>query len=286
MARRGKFGTGGTGQNYAGDIRSYIAQSLGTDAVTAQETEESPSKPLSVDTPLSQVKAAMAAAKPDYSGLDFTGLQGKELRQLKQTRWSPEYIAARKVLGRKKKETLRPYTAEEIARDPAKRAIAGGITFEQALADYRKLVKVMNLVPMAGQERTAKEEKKFNRLNAALTPQQKASQRILGLLGGYGAEPSGRNPFTGETYLQTMYRRLGLDASKVPTGLNRVPETYKVDPRLGPIISIANPLNQQQRSRLQRLRAMAPSSLTKRQQAALARLRTKKNAPMVVDTPY
>lgn len=284
MARRGRFGTGGTGQNYAGDIRSYIAQSLGTDAVPAQETETKAPEPISSKSSYYDIQKAIAASKPDYSGLDFTGLDRSGVKQLQKTVQSPEYIAARKALSERKKRFATPYTAEEIAKDPAKRAIASGITFEQALADYRKLVKVMNLVPLSGQSRTAKQEKRFNRLNASLTPQQKASQRILGLLGAYQGRPGEgevKNRLTGETNLETFYRRMGM-LDKLPTGTKQSPETYRVDPKFGPIINIPNPLSQQQRSRLQRLRGMAPSSLTKQQQAALARLRMKKNAPKII----
>lgn len=277
MARKAQFGTGGTGQNYSSDIRSYIAQSLGTDAVPAEETPAVTPKTTRPST--ASLQQQLAAAKPDYSGLDFTGLDRKATKQLKKSVWTPEYKTARKAVAQRKRELMTPFTEREIATDATKRAIAGGITYEQALANYRKLVKVMNLVPMAGKERSKKQEARFKRLNAALTPEQRDAQRILGMLGGFGTQTY-RGGLTGETGQERFYRRLGMTAPT--TQYAPINEEITMSGKFGPQIKIANPLSQQQRSRLQRLRSLGSSSLTARQRAALARLRAKKNAPTIL----
>lgn len=277
MAKRGRFsvgaGYGGVPQQIIDQIRK---QAAGENTSNTGDTVQPNTTPA-------------AAAKPDYSGLDFTGLDRQQINQLKKSVWSPEYAAERKA-ARKKKNELRakytnPFTAEQIAADPAYRAIKSGITLQQAIASYRQLVKAMNATPMEGQTLTTAQENKLRRLNASLTPQQKASQRIIGLLGGYGANPSLRNPFTGETYLENMYRRLGMDPSKVPTGQYQSPETVRIDQNAGPIISIPNPLSATQRARFQRLKAMNPKQMTARQKAAYNRLFNLKNSPKVLENP-
>lgn len=277
MARRGSFGTGGSGSNAAGDVIKNILsmQSTGETAAPAGTTDGTAKKTPS-RTSTYDLRKALAAAKPDYSGLDFTGMDRKQIKAAKKATWTPEYIAARKAIGARKKELMTPYTAAEIASDPTKKALASGITFEQALAAYRKQVKLMNLVPLEGQSRTKAQEAKYKKLLASMTPVQKNAQRILGLLGGFGqfgASPS--RGLLGETTQETVFRRLGLP---LPTERGMVNESVRIDPKFGPIISIANPLNQKQRSRLQRLRSLG--SLSDRQKQALARLRSKKNAPI------
>lgn len=287
MARRGKFGTGGTGQNYSGDIRSYIAQSLGTDAVPAEETPAVAPKVTRPST--ASLQQQLAAAKPDYSGLDFTGLDRKATKQLKKSVWTPEYKTARKAVAQRKRELMTPFTEREIATDAARRAIAGGITYEQALANYRKYTNTMNKLPSEGSgpggEFTKAEQARYRRVISKLSPEQRESRRILFLLGGLGRD-IGVSRLTGETGTEQFYRRMGLEAPYGRLGVEgSKPLPYaplnEVLTASGKTI-IPNPLGQRQRSRLQRLRSLGASSLTARQRSALARLRAKKNAP----TPY
>lgn len=77
-----------------------------------------------------------------------------------------------------------PYTAEQIAADPALAAIKGGITYEQALANYRKAMSVSNLAPMGGEGVDKAAQYDFQKAYNALTPEQKNAERIFTLLGG------------------------------------------------------------------------------------------------------
>lgn len=235
MARRGRFGTGGTSQNYAGDIRSYIAQSMGTDAVPSEPTG--------------------------------TNAQTPEL--------------TREERKARAKAIRLPFSDEFIQSSGALSAVKAGLTYEQALANLRKLTKYMNMVPLEGQGSISPKAERFYK---TLTPAQRDAQWAFEIIGGYGTNsstPGGMNRETGkwETYQEQMFRRLGLDPSTLKNyaGPNI---TTRIDPKFGPIQSIANPLNATQRARLQRLRSMG--SLTKKQSAALARLRAKKNAPTIL----
>lgn len=286
MARRGKFGTGGTGQNYAGDIRSYIAQSLGTDAVPSQETETKAPEPISSKSSYYDIQKAIAASKPDYSGLDFTGLDRSGVKQLQKTVQSPEYIAARKALSERRKRFATPYTAEEIAGNEYLKALQTGLsslTYEQALANVRKQQAALNMSLLGGTSNTMASkyaaQQAWKKVSA--NPLTKYASDIFFKMGGSLQEAPG-SKYGGYGIGQvdtTMYTKLGLTAPSVNYDPVQT-STRQVGNRI--VTKIANPLNQQQRSRLQRLRSMAPSSLSKKQQTALVRLRAKKNAPTIL----
>ena len=260
MAKRGRFGTGGSGSTAAGDvIRNILSmQSTGETAAPAGTTDGT---------------ASPRVPKPDYSGLDFTGMDRQEVKKAKRATWSPEYTAQVKAGKARMRRYTDPFTAEQIASDPAKQAIASGITYQQALAAYRKQVKWMNMMPVDGKGSTAKAEKFYK----TLTPIQRNAQRILGLLGGFGKDYGGRT--AEQTYRERIFGQLGMDISKVPN-YAPVKETYEKSDKFGEIIKVDNPLNATQSSRLQRLRALG--TLNKKQVAALARLRAKKNAPTIL----
>ena len=285
--RKGQYGRSSYGSSVSGNILKDInlMKSSGK-TVKPAGTTDGTAKSKSTAPTTRELIAARTAAKPDYSSLDFTGLTQKEARKLKKTVETPEYRAARKAVGARRQELMTPYTAAQIASDPAKRAIAGGITYQQALASYRSLVKVMNLTPLAGGAKpTAKETARYKKLNAALTPTQRASQRILELLGGFGSLKDERpGGLTNETNSQLFYRRMGLTAPT--TNYRDLAESTRtrIDPRFGPVQNIANPLSKTQRSRLTALRSLAQSGkkLTARQVAAINRLKAKKNAPTIL----
>jgi hypothetical protein len=268
MARRGKFGTGGSGSTAAGDVIKNILSMQGTGNTTA-------------DAGTSDGTSKTAAAKPDYSGIDFTGMSRQQANKAKKAVWSPEFAAEKKAKRMNNKAYLSPFSDAEIAASGALSAIKGGLTYEQALANLRKLTKATNKVPLEGKGSVSK---KTSKAYAALTPAQKEAQWAFGILGGFGSDGVSQGRFNTdlgkyETYQESIYRRLGLDPSTIK---NYAPVKIKtkMDPKYGPIQSIANPLNAKQRSRLQGLRAAG--SLTKKQAAALARLKAKKNAPTIL----
>jgi hypothetical protein len=219
-------------------------------------------------------KAKIAA--PDYSGIDFTGMKGNEVKRAKQAIWSPEYAAQAKEASKRKKAMNAPFTDEFIASSGALSAIKNGLTYEQALANLRKSTKVTNLLPLEGKKGPVS-AKKYKKMYAALTPAQKDAQWAFGILGGFGSDYGGS---TGsETYRQRIFRQLGMDPSTLKN-YAPVKETTRTSSSLGPVTSYANPLNAKQRAKLQALRALG--SVTKKQSAALARLRAKKNAPTIL----
>lgn len=175
----------------------------------------------------------------------------------------------------------RTYTAEEISANPYLSTLKGALStmsYEQALANYRKLTSVTNKIPMGDGFTDPTKKYQYQKAFAALTPQQKYAENILFAMGG---SLQSTNPKYGGYGMGTpdasLYRRLGL----TPPTTNYAPVSYTPS---GPNLAmrLANPLSATQRSRLQRLRGMAPSSLSARQKAALTRLRAKKNAPTIL----
>lgn len=240
MARRGRFGTGGTSQNYAGDIRSYIAQSMGTDAVAPSTSP--------------------TATAPDARTL--------KRAERKMEQWNTT-----------------PYTAEEIAGNEYLKALQTGLsslTYEQALANVRKQQAAMNTSLLAGTKNTMAAKYASNQAWAKVNadPLTKYAMDIFTKMGGSLAQTNPRyGGASGGTIDTTYYSKLGL----TPPTTNYAPvqaTTRQVGNRI--VTNIANPLSETQRSRLQRLRGMAPSSLSARQKAALTRLRAKKNAPTIL----
>lgn len=268
MARRGKFGESASTSSYATDVLKRINQMNATGETAAP-------------TGTTDGTAREKVAPPDYSGIDFTGMDPRQVKEAKKAVWSPEYAAQVKAEKARAKASRLPFSDEVIQSSGALSAVKAGITYEQALANLRKLTKVTNKVPLEGQGSVSA---KTSKAYAALTPAQKEAQWAFEIIGGYGTNSStqgGRNKETNkwETYQELMFRRLGLDPSTLKNYAG--PEiTTRMDPKLGPVQSIANPLNATQRARLQRLRGMG--SLTKKQSAAIARLRAKKNAPTIL----
>jgi hypothetical protein len=189
------------------------------------------------------------------------------------------------------------FTQAEIAKDPTFSALTSGVTYEQALANYRKFVNANNLAPMA--DTTGKEyDKKMTAWKSAmakLSPEQKNAEQVFfglgGKLSGTGAD-AGVGYGKSDKQILNMWRllgneQMGMDIVSKRRGYDQYGNAIQGTPGLSAnftygndmSIKINNPLNQRQRQRLQRLRGMAPSSLSDKQRTALARLRTKKNAP-------
>ena len=188
----------------------------------------------------------------------------------------------------KKREVSRErplYTEKEISSSPFLSALKRGITYEEALGNYRALMKVLNMSQLAGSKSDPAQRVKYQRAYAALTPEQKASEEIFFALGG---SLESNNPkyggygWSGDKGKEVL-RRLGIDTSNMP---QYAPVKFDVSTPANRIeFNLQNPLNQNQRSALQRLRSLKSSgvSLSKRQQARLARLKAKKNAPTIIE---
>lgn len=193
-----------------------------------------------------------------------------------------------KMARRAERKAAIPYTSEQIAADPNLSMLKNALstmTYEQALANYRALTKVTNMIPLAKANESAKYKSKATQMvrratsaMAKLTPEQRAAEQIFFAMGG---SLQSTNPQYGGYGMGTpnasLYKSLGL----TPPTTNYAPVSYTPS---GPNLAmrLANPLSATQRSRLQRLRGMAPSSLSAKQKAALARLRAKKNAPTIL----
>lgn len=179
---------------------------------------------------------------------------------------------------RKNKLFDEPYTEAQIAANPVFSALKRGITPEEAIKNYRALLKVSNLAPIAGDGKiSAKQSRQYQRALASLTPEQRNAERILTTMGISIDTPNGGSIGGYNTAdREQILRNLGIDPSTMPK--------YAPVQQLGTMKnqSLANPLSSRQKSRLQRLRGMAPSSLNSKQKAALARLRGKKNAPTIL----
>jgi hypothetical protein len=275
MAKRGRFSGGGSYAGIPAQIINQIRQqSVGENTSNTDETVKS-----------NPGTGNATSSKPDYSGIDFTGMSRQQANKAKKAVWSPEFAAEKKAKRMNNKAYLSPFSDAEIAASGALSAIKGGLTYEQALANLRKLTKATNKVPLEGQGSVSK---KTSKAYAALTPAQKEAQWAFGILGGYGSDgvSQGRfNPELGkyETYQESMFRRLGLDPSTIKNYAPVKIDT-KMDPKYGPVQSIANPLKAGQRSALQRLRGIKQSGgkLSKKQAARLNKLVLKKNAPTIL----
>jgi hypothetical protein len=191
----------------------------------------------------------------------------------------------------KRARAAAPLTAEQIAADPHLSMLKNALstmTYEQALANYRALTKVNSMIPLAKANESAKYKAKATQMvrrsaaaMAKLTPEQRAAEQIFFAMGGsleannpkYGGYGSGINT--------ALYSKLGLEApttayAPVKFDVNNIGNTVA--------FKLNNPLNATQKSRLQKLRGLTKSgaTLTAKQNAALNRLKAKKNAPTIL----
>lgn len=180
-----------------------------------------------------------------------------------------------------------PYTAEQIAGDPYKSMMKNALstmTYEQALANFRKLQGVLNMGQLSGTNMSAAKTYAYQQAYKALTPEQKASQEIFfGMGGSYSpSDPNSKYGGYGVGSVNTnLYNKYGVTApttTYAPTGGT----TRQVGNSI--VTKLANPLSSVQKSALQRLRALKQSgtALTATQVARLNRLKAKKNAPTIL----
>lgn len=247
--RNPQFGSSGWYQNYSSDLlKGYVAQALGTAATAGQSTGNISSSTSTVRKPLS-----------------WNEMQKKMQYRIEN-----------------------PYTSSEIAANDYLSAMYKGLTslsYEQALANVRAQNKVLNMAVLDPSKLNARQKIRMSKAFAGLNqdPLKLYADKIFQAMGGSFAEPAG-SKFGGVGLGQVdefRYKSLGL----TPPRTQYAPEESMTRYASGGnriVTTINNPLNQQQRSRLQRLRSMAPSSLSQRQKEALARLRAKKNAPTIL----
>lgn len=186
------------------------------------------------------------------------------------------------AIKKTRKERLTPYTAEQIAADPALAALKRGITYQDALANYRKLTKVLNMSQLAGSNNDKSQQKRYEKAYAALTPEQRAAERIFFAMGGSLESTNPKYGGYGLGSVNTdLFNKLGIDATSIP---KYSPVKFGVrTPSNRVEFNLQNPLSQQQRSRLQRLRTLSSTGkLSAKQKAALSRLKSKKNAPTIL----
>ena len=180
-----------------------------------------------------------------------------------------------------------PYTADQIAADPYKAMMKNALstmTYEQALANFRKLTNVTNMGQLAGTKRSMADIYANQKAYDSLTPEQKAAQEIFfGMGGSYSpSDPNSKYGGAGVGSVNTrLYEKYGLTAptaTYAPVG----GVTKKVGNTV--VTRLTNPLAANQRSALQRLRALNQSgtALTATQTARLNRLKAKKNAPTIL----
>lgn len=179
------------------------------------------------------------------------------------------------------------YTPEQIAGNEylstMKNALST-LTYEQALANYRKLVSASNLIPLSGtnvsESDTAKTRKALSAINS--NPLLKYAENIFFAMGGSYSPTNPKSAYGGAGLGQVntrIYKSLGLNpptTKYAPVG----GVTYQRGNNI--VTNLVNPLSAMQRTRLKRLRSISPRFLTERQKAALARLRAKKNAPTII----
>ena len=177
---------------------------------------------------------------------------------------------------KKKFQSTEAFTDAQIAADPTLSALKGGITYENALANYRKLTSVLNQAPMGGTKIKKGKTLNFNKLYNALTPEQKAAEKIFFALGGSTINAQGTGG-AGTGVQTNLLNRLGIDTSTLP-----LYAPVKYTEGSGSKISFNNPLNAQQRERFQNLKKLNASSLSEKQKLALQRLKAKKNAPIIL----
>lgn len=182
----------------------------------------------------------------------------------------------------------RVYTAEEIAGNDYLSTLKSSLStmsYEQALQNLRKQQKVLNLATLAGTRVPAAERIKISKAFAGMNanPLIKYASNIFNAMGGSLREtdPNSRYGGSGLGEIDVdLYKRLGLTP---PTTKYEAmgASTRQVGNKI--VTTIANPLSQQQRSRLQRLRTLSSTgALSSKQKAALSRLKSKKNAPTIL----
>lgn len=215
---------------------------------------------------------------------DYAGNVLKQINQMNSTgeTASPAGTTdgtATKVKARDKRAA---YTAEEIAADPWKSTVKNALStmsYEQALANYRALTKVSNMLPIGGFT-SAKDKYNYQQAYSALTPEQKNAETIFF---GMGGSLKSNDPKYGGYGMGTvntgLYSSLGVTA---PT-TSYAPVNFDVV-GLDKNFKLANPLNATQQERLKNLRSISKSggTLTAKQTAALGRLKAKKNAPTIL----
>jgi hypothetical protein len=175
------------------------------------------------------------------------------------------------------------YTDAEIKASPYLSALKRGITYEEALGNYRALTNVLNMSQLASSKISAAQQYKYQQAYNKLTPEQRDAERIFFALGG---SLESVNPKYGGYGLGNVaandLRRLGIDASAIPNYAATKFDVQTPENRIE--FKLANPLNATQKDRLQKLRALSKSGteLTAKQVAALNRLKAKKNAPTIL----
>ena len=183
-----------------------------------------------------------------------------------------------KMINRAERKAATPYTSEQIAADPNLATIKNALsttTYEQALANYRALTNVTNMLAL-NKGLSTKKQSAYNKAYAALTPEQKNAETIFFGMGGSLESNRAKYGGYGMGAVNTdLYNKLGIEA---PT-TSYAPVSFGVS-REGNRINLSNPLSTAQRSRLRRLRSLG--SLSNKQSAALANLRSKKNAPTIL----
>jgi hypothetical protein len=206
---------------------------------------------------------------PDYAGDVIKDII--KLQNVGQAQVGTIGAATTTSVRKPKKMQEGPYTEAQIAASPVLGALKRGITSEEALKNFREFTRVTNMAPVAGGNMNARKLREYQRAFGALTPEQRNAERILSALGIKREDAQG-NLFGGDRN-ESMLRNLGIDPSTIPTY-----GTVRVATGTSGNTSIANPLSAQQRTRLQRLRGMSAGTMSDKQKAALARLRSKKNA--------
>lgn len=200
-------------------------------------------------------------------------------------------VSDEKMARKAERKAATPYTADQISADPKLSMLKNALstmTYEQALANYRVLTKVNNMIPLAKENESAKYKTKATQMvrrsaaaRAKLTPEQKAAEQIFFAMGGsieandtkYGGYGTGIN--------RALYESLGI----TPPTTSYAPVKFDVNNTADTIeFKLNNPLNATQKTRLNKLRTLAKggATLTAKQSAALTRLRAKKNAPTIL----
>lgn len=184
------------------------------------------------------------------------------------------------------------YTADEIANSEYLSALKTGLsslTYEQALANYRALTKVNNMMPLAKAQESPAYKKKATQMvrrsaaaMAKLTPEQKYAEEIFFAMGGSLEANDPKYGGYGMGSVNTdLYKILGL----TPPSTSFAPVKFDVN-KTGKSVEfkLNNPLNDNQREALQRLRALNKSGvkLTAKQSSRLAKLKAIKNAPTII----
>ena len=223
-------------------------------------------------------KSGRSDTMPDYRGnilrdINLMASSGNTVRPSGTTDGTASMLTQKQQRARSV-----PYTAEQIAASPDLTTIKNALsttTYEQALANYRALTKVSNMLTM-GEGLSGENKLAYAKAYAALTPEQKNAETIFF---GMGGSLKSNNPKYGNygmgTVNTSLYNKLGVTAPTTSYApVNYDPVGQDLD------FKLANPLDATQKSRLQKLRSLG--SLNARQSAALARLKAKKNAPTIL----